>query len=139
VAASADHTTLASASSAPDASGYAEICLWSTLSGCKRHVLMQHTACVQHMAFSPDGVWLVSVSSSPENLVVLWDVGSGRAVAIGHTAGASRDLVWLTPVPGASDVEFVTGALGREHMQAGAGCPACQHTVRHLQARPALL
>jgi hypothetical protein len=143
VAASADGTVLASASGGPEASGYCEVCVWCAATGRKQHVLMQHRGGVRRMAFSPDGVWLASASAGAEGLVALWDVGSGRAVAVGHTAGGCAGLAWLRSAPGASDVEFVTGGAPPWRRAAAPAalpcpalpCPALQHLAA---ARPPL-
>jgi WD40 repeat protein len=64
-----------------------------------RFVLSQHVSGCHLLSFSPDSCWLVSVSSSgpagsSSSSIVLWDVHTGEAAAIGRTSRVSQCLQW---------------------------------------------
>lgn len=60
--------------------GYADVAVWDVQRRCLVMLLQQHPVCVEQLAFSPDGCWLVSVGSGR---VVVWDIATGRATAVG--------------------------------------------------------
>ncbi len=97
LALSPDGTLLASGSAAPEASGYAEVCVWDLRSGRMLRALQYHGAAVQGVAFSPDGAWLLSLGGGGERSVVLWELEAGEPVALGKTQGVSLvgRLHWL--------------------------------------------
>lgn len=81
LAVSADGALLATGSAAVEpAGGYADVAVWDVHRRCLVMLLQQHPVCVEQLAFSPDGCWLVSVGSGR---VVVWDVATGRATAVG--------------------------------------------------------
>lgn len=87
----------------------AEICVWDIAMGSCCAVLSYHPTAVQAMAFSTEGTWLVSLGRAPERSVVLWDVATGSAVAVGRTEHPSVGVAWRC---GASMPEFVTVGEG---------------------------
>lgn len=120
VAASCDGLLLASASSGPEAGGCADVVVWavsssntgssgssssnassnsSNMAGGSmfgvRFVLSQHARGCHLLSFSPDSCWLVSVSggggAAAASSIVLWDLQSGEAAAIGKTSKVSSD------------------------------------------------
>lgn len=59
------------------------------------HQLIGHFNAVNHMAFSPDGKRLASVSSYGDNAIRLWDLESGQHVnSIEDSAGSSGTLAY---------------------------------------------
>lgn len=81
LAVSSDGALLATGSVAPEpAGGYADVAVWDVQHRCLVMLLQQHPVCVEQLVFSPDGCWLVSVGSGR---VVVWDVATGRATAVG--------------------------------------------------------
>jgi WD repeat-containing protein 90 len=60
---------------------------------------------VQALAFSRDGLWLVSIGRHPERSVVIWDVLRGEAVAVGRTDKQLEAVAWRH---GSTAPEFVT-------------------------------
>jgi WD40 repeat protein len=56
------------------------VAVWDVQRRCLVMLLQQHPVCVEQLAFSPDGCWLVSVGSGR---VVVWDIATGRATAVG--------------------------------------------------------
>eukprot|EP00892_Ulva_mutabilis_P005257 jgi/Ulvmu1/3102/UM015_0142.1 len=87
----------------------ADICVWDIAMGSCCSVLSYHPTAVQAMAFSAEGTWLVSLGRSPERSVVLWDVATGSAVAVGRTEQPSVGVTWRF---GVSMPEFVTVGEG---------------------------
>lgn len=82
-AASCDCQLLTTGSTGPEpGSGCAEVCVWELSSCTLRFVLCQHACGVSQLQFSPDGCWLVSVGGGT---LVLWDLETGQAAAIGKT------------------------------------------------------
>ena len=59
----------------------------------------------QALAFSPDGVWLLSLAAAPEGAVAIWDVATGEVVAAGATDSPAVAADWRS---GAPLPEFVT-------------------------------
>jgi hypothetical protein len=81
VAVSPDGQLVATGSSvAEPAGGYADVAVWDVQRRCLVMLLQQHPVSVEQLSFSPDGAWLVSVGSGR---VVVWDVTTGRAAAVG--------------------------------------------------------
>lgn len=72
-------------------------------------VLSYHPTAVQAMAFSGEGTWLASMGRAPERSVVLWDVATGSAMAVGRTEQPSVGLAWRC---GVTMPEFVTVGEG---------------------------
>ncbi|MFN8386271.1 MAG: BMP family ABC transporter substrate-binding protein [Anaerolineales bacterium] len=64
---------------------YTDIIIWDTETGEKRSTIVGHTAGVNHIEFSPDGLWIAS--SSSDRTVKIFDVATGREVVTlaGHT------------------------------------------------------
>lgn len=60
---------------------------------------------LQALAFSADGLWLVSVSSGKASNVVVWDIASHTPVAIGSSENP-RPVVYF--LPNAPTYRFVT-------------------------------
>lgn len=57
------------------------------------------------MSFSSDGRWLVSLGRDPERSVVVWDLSTGQAAAIGRTRHQALAAAWLL---GTATPKFVT-------------------------------
>ncbi|GMH37358.1 hypothetical protein BSKO_05231 [Bryopsis sp. KO-2023] len=96
---------LASGSQGVEASRSADIYIWDTASRRRVAVLEYHPCSVQALAFSPDACWLVSLGAAPERSVVIWDVVSGEAIAVGRTREHLTAVAWC---PASDRPEFVT-------------------------------
>lgn len=90
-------------------SATADVCVWDIVLGTCCAVLSYHPTAVQALAFSREGTWLVSVGRAPERSVVLWDVATGSAVAVGRTEQPTVGLAWRY---GVAMPEFVTVGEG---------------------------
>jgi len=81
LAVSSDALLIATGSAAAEpAGGYADVAVWDVARKCLVLLLQQHPVCVEQLAFSPDGAWLVSVGGGR---VMVWDVAAGKAAAVG--------------------------------------------------------
>ena len=58
----------------------------------------------QALAFSPDGVWLLSLAAAPEGAIAIWDVATGEVVAAGAMDSPAVAADWRRGVL----PEFVT-------------------------------
>lgn len=83
LAVSADGSLLATGAAAPGPGGCADVVVWHVASRTAAHMLRQHPTSCQLLSFSPDGAWLLSLGGSS---LVLWELASGRAAAIGSTS-----------------------------------------------------
>lgn len=94
VAVSVDGQLVATGSAGPEqAGGYADVAVWDVQQRRLLMLLQQHPVCVEQLAFSPDGAWLASVGSGR---VVVWQVATGRATAVGGVKQVCRCVV-LSP------------------------------------------
>jgi WD40 repeat protein len=90
LAASPDGRLLATASAGPEAAGgCADVAVWGVDARRLLALLRQHTVAVTALAFSPDEAWLVSGDAGGR--LVVWDLGSGQAAAVGATPEVHSD------------------------------------------------
>lgn len=110
VAVSVDGQLVATGSAGTEqAGGYADVAVWDVQQRRLLMLLQQHPVCVEQLAFSPDGAWLASVGSGR---VVVWQVTTGRATAVGGVKQVGRCCV-VVPVSFSAAVRGTTRVLPR--------------------------
>ena len=91
--------------------GYAKILIWSIDSEQVLRTLAFHEKCVRCVEFSACGEFLVSSGGIDENLVVVWDVKTGKVLATSVLETPAHQIKCL---PSISSFEFVT--VGRAEL-----------------------
>ncbi|MEW5300015.1 MAG: hypothetical protein WDW36_002979 [Sanguina aurantia] len=101
---------LAAAPLAPEpTSRCADICVWDVASGGAVARLQYHPLAA--LSFSHDGRWLLSLGRDPERAVVVWDLVTSEAVAVGRISQRGVAVAWL--LQGPSGLDPVTQSPGR--------------------------
>jgi WD repeat-containing protein 90 len=106
LAVTADFRRVAIASTGSD-EGESQIVIYDLLHQRNVQSLRYHTTEVSCLAFNELGTMLVSVGKEPENAVVVWDVTTGKMLAVSQTECPLSAVAWDPQ----AEVEFATVGL----------------------------